>query len=357
MPPHWAELVSLSADIPINTEKQVGTWQLIPDIEAEDGDFSSQTKLLTTFDQAQEGVKHRVTFADNCVQNDTKIIHESTKNTWPMPMPINLDSSGLCCSSRTLVLNRHNEVYSHVTQMIQENMLPAGLGLRLATPTLSTALDSPASFTLPVAFDPLASSTLPAALDRLESSTLSAALDPSASSSTPAALVPSAKPSNLSASFGLRSTSWKSSIDAFALFSSICSHGHGYSSLFQEKLSDVTHSTFSKAVDSYHCVNTLYDGTINCFLAVAQSSIALNETFTYTQAMKEKDFNDFALAMVHEVDDQEKRGHWTIIQHFDMPADSKTIMSILSYKRKRYPDGTLNKHKARLCAHGRCWVL
>ena len=30
----------------------------------------------------------------------------------------------------------------------------------------------------------------------------------------------------------------------------------------------------------------------------------------------------------------------------------KTIQAIWSFKRKRYPDGTLNKHKARLCAHG-----
>ena len=36
----------------------------------------------------------------------------------------------------------------------------------------------------------------------------------------------------------------------------------------------------------------------------------------------------------------------------DMPENTKTIMSIWSFKRKRYPDGTLNKHKARLCAHG-----
>jgi hypothetical protein len=48
VPPHWAELVRLLTNIPIYTEKQVGTWQLIPDIEAEDGDFSNQTKLLTT---------------------------------------------------------------------------------------------------------------------------------------------------------------------------------------------------------------------------------------------------------------------------------------------------------------------
>ncbi len=75
----------------------------------------------------------------------------------------------------------------------------------------------------------------------------------------------------------------------------------------------MTHSTFSKAVDSYHCMNTLYDVMINCFSTVTQSSIASNETFTYKQAMKEKDFNDFVLAMVHEVDDHEKPGHWTII--------------------------------------------
>ncbi len=35
-----------------------------------------------------------------------------------------------------------------------------------------------------------------------------------------------------------------------------------------------------------------------------------------------------------------------------MPSDTKTIMSIWSFKRKRYPDGMLNKHMACLCAHG-----
>ncbi len=52
VPPHWAELANLSTDIPIYTKKQVGTWQLNPDIEAEYGDFSSQTICSTIFDQA-----------------------------------------------------------------------------------------------------------------------------------------------------------------------------------------------------------------------------------------------------------------------------------------------------------------
>ena len=36
----------------------------------------------------------------------------------------------------------------------------------------------------------------------------------------------------------------------------------------------------------------------------------------------------------------------------DMPKGAKTIMAIWSFKCKRYPDGSLNKHTARLCAHG-----
>ena len=56
--------------------------------------------------------------------------------------------------------------------------------------------------------------------------------------------------------------------------------------------------------------------------------------------------------MMVQVSDYESREHWTLTKCCDMPDDTKTIMSIWSFKRKQYPDGTLNKHKARLCAHG-----
>ena len=36
----------------------------------------------------------------------------------------------------------------------------------------------------------------------------------------------------------------------------------------------------------------------------------------------------------------------------DIPAGSKTIIAIWYLKRKQYPDGSLSKHKARLCDHG-----
>ena len=62
--------------------------------------------------------------------------------------------------------------------------------------------------------------------------------------------------------------------------------------------------------------------------------------------------------MLEEIEVHEKREHWTLMNKNDMPARSKTIMKIYSFKRKHYPDGNLNKHKAILCAHGgqQTWV-
>jgi hypothetical protein len=85
---------------------------------------------------------------------------------------------------------------------------------------------------------------------------------------------------------------------------------------------------------------------------LVQSSIASNETFNYNQALKQADFCKLIQAMIAEVNDHEVRGHWTLTISCDLPQATKTIMSIWSFKRKQYLDGTLNKHKARLCAHG-----
>ena len=56
--------------------------------------------------------------------------------------------------------------------------------------------------------------------------------------------------------------------------------------------------------------------------------------------------------MLVETAVHEKRKHWTAVLRKDMPAGSKIILSIWSFKRKRIPDGTISKYKARLCAHG-----
>ena len=72
-------------------------------------------------------------------------------------------------------------------------------------------------------------------------------------------------------------------------------------------------------------MNLLYDGTINCFSTLAQASIASNETFTYKQAICQKDYIEFAKAMVKEVYDHELRDYWTLILCQDMPIDAKPL--------------------------------
>ena len=145
-----------------------------------------------------------------------------------------------------------------------------------------------------------------------------------------------------------------------ALFSLFCAVGTGTLWSFTLQASkttanasfSATSSLLSNAVDSYHRANVLYDNTINCFSTMTMSAEASNESFTYRDAMKQSDRIEFIKAMVKEVEDHEKRGHWEIVEKTTIPEGTKIILSIWSFKRKRFPDGTLNKHKARLCAHG-----
>ncbi len=43
VPPHWAKLVEASSHLEVHTERQVGTWQSLPELEVDLGDFSSDS--------------------------------------------------------------------------------------------------------------------------------------------------------------------------------------------------------------------------------------------------------------------------------------------------------------------------
>ena len=72
--------------------------------------------------------------------------------------------------------------------------------------------------------------------------------------------------------------------------------------------------------------------------------------------MKQDDKTDFITAMLKEIDDHESRYHWTLMRRKDIPLEclnpttgkADIIMLILSFKRKRFPDGRLMMYKARL---------
>ena len=113
------------------------------------------------------------------------------------------------------------------------------------------------------------------------------------------------------------------------------------------------HTSISTAIDTCHTVNRNFDGTLNgLHHMVLASGQEHNEIFTFRDMLKQDDAKDFVAAMIKEARDHESRGHWEMTARSKIPKTVKTIQAIWSFKRKRFPDGTLNKHKSRLCAHG-----
>jgi hypothetical protein len=113
-----------------------------------------------------------------------------------------------------------------------------------------------------------------------------------------------------------------------------------------------TYSFVARLSNDYNRLNGLFDDTINDICHQVQAFATSNESYTYSGMLKEQDHKQFFKAMEVELADHEERDHWTLMERKDLPIGTKTIMAIWSFKRKRFPDGSLNKHKARLCAHG-----
>ena len=107
----------------------------------------------------------------------------------------------------------------------------------------------------------------------------------------------------------------------------------------------------ARIANDYEQINGLFDDTINEICHNIQAFATSNESYTYLQMLCEEDQIKFFEAMEVKINDQESHHHWDLMLHKDLPHGAKTIMAIWSFKQKRFLDGTLNKHKARLCTH------
>jgi hypothetical protein len=70
VPPHWAALVAASTTNELYTEKQVGTWQSVPELDVESGDFTSDSSIQSAvLEEMEENVDpegaHHVTDAQD----------------------------------------------------------------------------------------------------------------------------------------------------------------------------------------------------------------------------------------------------------------------------------------------------
>ena len=109
----------------------------------------------------------------------------------------------------------------------------------------------------------------------------------------------------------------------------------------------------SLALASFERLYDNLDSTVNflhpfTFLVSTPNS----ESLTFTQALAEPDAIDFLRAADHEVREHEARGHWLKVPCSTMPKHHTPIPAVWSMKRKIRPNGSLVKHKARLCAGG-----
>ena len=67
------------------------------------------------------------------------------------------------------------------------------------------------------------------------------------------------------------------------------------------------------------------------------------DMLTYHEAMACGDKNEFVIAMTKEIAELEARKTWNIVQR---PANINVLPGTWAFKRKRYPDGQIRKHKA-----------
>ena len=311
VPPHWAELVRTSSKIQTDSHN---TWESLRETGVPDaGDFNNSDGVPT--EPIQHDINSNVTEPGNISAEHASEEHSISVDQAQQNLQGTITDVDATNSSD---LNREGDVVAHRVQF-QDN----------------TYFDSRTALQMPEVID-------------LEQSGLRR--------SQRLRDLRQREQEHSNASRGSIYTTTKKKRTCLVFFSMFCAFGMGTLFAFTSKntklVSSSARSLFSKSIDSYHRANSLYDGTINCFSTVTMSAAASNEVFTYKEALKQDDFREFIKAMVKEIRDHEMREHWTLIQRDDMPSDQKTIMSIWSFKRKRYPDGTLNKHKARICAHG-----
>jgi len=112
-------------------------------------------------------------------------------------------------------------------------------------------------------------------------------------------------------------------------------------------------ASVNRVVHKCNVIHSNFDGTANeihhMVLAAGKSN---NETYTFREMLKQDDAAEFIKAMKKEAEDHERGNHWQVVPRSSIPPHTKIIQAIWSFKRKRFPDGSLNKYKARLCAHG-----
>jgi hypothetical protein len=84
----------------------------------------------------------------------------------------------------------------------------------------------------------------------------------------------------------------------------------------------------------------------------AKASLNDADNPTYTEAMNSPDADKWADCMKLEVETLVKINAWTLFKRCDLPQGKKVLPMKWAFKLKGYPNGLVNKFKARFCVKG-----
>ena len=135
-----------------------------------------------------------------------------------------------------------------------------------------------------------------------------------------------------------------------------------------QQMATVSHNCFQSQLVQYEdFLESNFDGSPNRLSPLAhiyQTSLANNEVYNLSEMLQQPDKLEFMKAMHEEVGSMFKEKIWRAVPKKEMldyysaerskgkQIKRHQLIMIWSFKRKRRPDGTLTKYKARLCCHG-----
>jgi hypothetical protein len=116
----------------------------------------------------------------------------------------------------------------------------------------------------------------------------------------------------------------------------------------KQNISQIRKRLINQEMTSY-----LIDGTSNYLSPYSLlTSTSTNDVYNFGEMLKQDDKEMFHKAMEDEINKHTASKNWKLVEIKDVPQNTKIIQSIWTFKRKRFPDGRVQKHRARLCAHG-----
>ena len=143
----------------------------------------------------------------------------------------------------------------------------------------------------------------------------------------------------------------------------LCAHGvmQQWGDKYWETYSSVVNMLSARLLLAICHIHGLDSKAINFVLAFPQADLDIDIWMELPEGIvpdddeenkSRYDANEFVKAMEVEVQAHEQHNNWTVGLRSNLPSGAKMKRAIWSYK-KRFPDGQLNKNKARLCLHGR----